>query len=912
MNARLPVAIIGGLITILGITGSVYAQGEPVKPYVFLVVDTSGSMNDTLTVGPPSCAGGGANKLDHAKCAINQIAASYGEMVLGLGRFRETTNDTDCSNGCSMSGASCGGCNTGTGAGCTSTMSSDVRLEVLTGLVDGGNDDVITWTDFTCGTCGANLASNPDLYANGATPIAGALKGAKRYFQGLQGSDGTTTLWPSNAAGFDPIRNDPLKDVFLPSGAQCRPYIVIMLTDGDETCAPFATTTAAASSLLTTTVDGQDYRIEVKPIGFGQTPPDTQIEGLAHAGGAVDVNGVSEGYYAQNEEDLQLAISQIIQNAIKFETCNELDDDCDLLIDEDFPNKGGACDNGLQGVCRGTGTYVCNASGTGTECVITNPGGMASAETCDGTDEDCDGLVDEGACMGCFGVELCNNVDDDCDLAVDEDLTRPCGTDLGVCSPGTETCVAGVWQGCDATGGSAETCNGLDDDCNGTVDGFGEPCSDLPGGNPNQGPCHPGTHVCPADGSGMFGTCIGEVGPETEACDTIDNDCDGIVDEDTGGADCSSTCGVGTTVCVNGTIQCDAQPAVDDETCNNVDDDCDGMIDEDAPPGPPCDGGGTVCNGNEVCVNGNYVCQGDPVGVELCNCLDDDCDVQVDEDTCGGTSTCVHPSQAGFACQCAQPCAGGEFPCPIGRVCVDNFCLVDPCAGVTCSPDGNGDQTECQGGTCVRSCDLVTCPTGLVCYGPDGQCRPDDCTTFPDRCTGDEVCVGGTCVADPCAGVTCATDQYCVGGGCFDSCAGVSCPDGQRCRLGACEPEPCPGGCDGTRVCDEDSGECVPNLCSNQQCPSGERCNPVNGQCEQDPCLGVHCPGTDQICDEGSCFDVDHFTDAMVEGDDAGNTFVTAGGGGGCATGGGGGGLLGGLLVAGAALAVRRRRGGRA
>ncbi len=908
MSLRLPVGLVLGALAIIANGRPASAQGEPVKPYVFLVVDTSGSMDTTTNQGPPSC-GGVDQRIDHAKCAIYNVAAAYGDMVLGLGRFRETTTDTDCSNGCSMSGIDCSACNTGTGASCTTAMSSDTRLEVLTGLVDGANSDVVRWTDFTCGTCGSVLANNPDVYIGGWTPIAGALKGVKRYYQGLQATD-STVLWPMTSAGFDPIRNDPLKNVFLPSGEQCRPYIVVMLTDGDETCTTFSNTTDAATALLTTVVDGQTYRIVTKPIGFGQSPGDTQIEGLAHAGGATNVMGVNEGFYAQNEEDLQIAISQIIADAIKFERCNEVDDDCDVLIDEDFPNKGGACDNGLLGVCRGTGTFLCNMSGTGTECVITNPGGMMTAETCDGEDDDCDGFVDEGACTGCSGVELCNNMDDDCDLAVDEDLTRACGTDIGVCEPGTETCMAGAWVGCDASPlPTAETCNGLDDDCNGTPDGFAQSCTSLPPpGNPNTGPCHPGTQVCPPDGSGMFGACIGEVVPVTEVCNLVDDDCDGTVDEGSGGADCSSTCGVGTTVCVNGVIECNSMPAVDDETCNGVDDDCDGNTDEDAPPGPACDNGGMLCNGQEICLGGNYVCVGETAEPELCNCEDDDCDVQIDEDTCGGGSTCVNPTDDQYPCQCAPPCAGGEFPCTVGRVCVDNVCLVDPCFGVSCGLDGNGDRTVCDGGACVRACDEVSCPTPLVCYGPTGECRPDDCRTFPDRCTAAELCVGGQCVSDACAGISCPAAEYCFGGDCFGSCAGVVCATGEVCRFGECIPDPCPTSCPGGDVCDPATGACVDNMCTNQQCPQGERCNPLNGDCEQEPCLGVTCPGVDQVCYEGTCYAEDDLRDAGVDAD-TDNTYVSAAGGGGCAASSNDGGastaLLGLALVG---LVGRRRR----
>ena len=52
------------------------------------ILDTSGSMDDDGDgSGPPSC-GGTDNKLNHAKCAINNIANSYGDMVFALGRFR--------------------------------------------------------------------------------------------------------------------------------------------------------------------------------------------------------------------------------------------------------------------------------------------------------------------------------------------------------------------------------------------------------------------------------------------------------------------------------------------------------------------------------------------------------------------------------------------------------------------------------------------------------------------------------------------------------------------------------------------------------------------------------------------------------------------------------------------------------
>ncbi|MEZ4365701.1 MAG: MopE-related protein [Kofleriaceae bacterium] len=512
--------------------------------------------------------------------------------------------------------------------------------------------------------------------------------------------------------------------------------------------------------------------------------------------------------------------------------CNDEDDDCDGEIDEDFPSKGGTCFDAGVGECRGEGVFVCRLDGAGTECMITDPGAASTTEVCNGLDDDCDTYIDEGdVCVGCSGVELCNNLDDDCDDQIDEDLTRDCGTDVGECTAGTETCVMGTWQGCDATGPFTEVCDALDNDCNGTVNGFSEDC--LSPSNPGIGECRPGRRGCPSNAT-TFGACLGEVLPTTELCDTLDNDCDGAFDEDTGGADCSSACGVGTTVCVGGVLSCDAVVAGSDDTCDGVDDDCDMMIDEDAPPGAPCDDGGTVCMGMEVCQGGAYVCLGEPIRPETCDCRDNNCDGNVDENNgnCPSGSTCTD-------CQCAFPCAPGEFPCPEGKVCntATNFCVNDRCFGVTCAPGPGGELTTCDGATgeCVELCDAITCAAGFVCYGPTAQCEPDTCATFPDRCGDGELCRGGECVVDQCAEVTCQSDQYCLAGACIASCAGVDCPTGERCRLGACEPDPCGAPCPAGQVCDDAVGECKPNPCNGNLCAPTEACDPQTGVCRARP-----------------------------------------------------------------------------
>ncbi|MGN6109490.1 MAG: MopE-related protein, partial [Kofleriaceae bacterium] len=545
----------------------------------------------------------------------------------------------------------------------------------------------------------------------------------------------------------------------------------------------------------------------------------------------------------------------------------------------------------------------------------------------------------------------CDNLDNDCDGTIDEGISRPCGT--GTCR-GVETCSAGGWVGCTAQQPLPEVCNGLDDNCDGIRDGFSEACSTMPPlppenypvddprnnpGDPSNNPipeniCRPGIKTCPANVGppNQFGACLGEQQPLTEVCNGLDDDCDNLIDEappvacttnaqcppitptcdnptaapnagQCRPADCSSNCGVGSLVCVNGALQCNAMPAPSDDSCDGNDDDCDGVVDEDF-VGGPCTGSPPVCNGMEQCVNGAVVCSGGPIAQESCNCLDDNCNNQVDEGSlCPAGAECV-------SCQCAFRCGPGEFPCPLGKICKDEFCITDVCFGVTC-PDVGGDKQVCRPDPaqpnmpqCISACDpaVQQCPSPLICHGPSGECRPDDCTTFPERCGPGEDCIAGQCVSNPCQGVTCGEGQYCVGGNCVHSCADVECPNGQRCRLGMCETDPCGAPCPFPKVCNDATGTCVNDPCLPVQCPQGQECNPnQGGQCQDSGCIGTVCPNPGESCHLGTC-DRPSGPDADVE------VRVTTGGGGGCAAGGEAGGLSG--LVGLALLAVLRRRRG--
>jgi hypothetical protein len=327
----------------------------------------------------------------------------------------------------------------------------------------------------------------------------------------------------------------------------------------------------------------------------------------------------------------------------------------------------------------------------------------ATAELCDGTDNDCDGSVDEelgtttcgmGLCQrtvdncvdgqmqtcvpGEPSIEVCDGIDNDCNGVVDDGLgTTMCG--VGGCQRTIDNCVNGHPQTCEPGQPSAEVCNNIDDDCDGSVD------EELGTSSCGVGPCQRTVNNCV---NGQVQSCV--PGPAfPEVCDGIDNDCNGQIDEGLG----TSACGKGAcqrTVqnCINGVPQVCVPGQPSAEVCNNIDDDCDGTVDEEYVP-YTCGTG--ACQASSQCVNGAVTCTPGTPSTEVCDGTDNDCDGSIDEEL--GTSSCgVGPCQ-----RTVNNCVNGQ---------------VQSCVPGTPTPEvcGDGIDNNCNG-TVDEGCNQPTATT---------------------------------------------------------------------------------------------------------------------------------------------------------------------------------------------------------
>jgi hypothetical protein len=449
-------------------------------------------------------------------------------------------------------------------------------------------------------------------------------------------------------------------------------------------------------------------------------------------------------------------------------------------------------------------------------------------------------------------------------------------------------CVADLcvmMAGCQDT----DPCNGVDDDCDSTID---------------EGAV--ATPAC-ATGACVDGVCRGDCVPEV--CDGLDNDCDGTpdnglsIDSDADGYLACAPGMPGQTDCDDGN---DAIYPGARERCNGYDDDCNGGTAESAPD---------VCEDDETCrtVEGERA----PRCLNLMDCLD--LTTCIAPQVCDeATARCCNPGAVGCMpigdCRtsgCGAPLRcletdAGLFACDAprgpGEGCRDDVdCASERCypyASLALTPPGGTTTTGVCGTPC---CDLAGCAAenGTVCWAPGtgaraclppsllGAASPEYtlCDSFFEDCGADYCAArsvttaGGTGAAYTCgpppgsAEISCSTNSDCQSGFCYNFICRYPCADDDTCdrtifcfggtpscvhlplaggRLAGCA---CRDGGDGGASCGSNvdcrDNYCVPGAnvcastcCSDASCGASQRCSPVaTGTTWGMHCLGAAGPG---------------------------------------------------------------------